>query len=58
MKSSRRLARSDLFRFIVQIEFVNKKILLFSNALGKTTSEFVFVPARGLVTSRFLTTKL
>jgi len=37
--------------------FVNKKILLFLNGSGKTTSKFVFVPARGLVTSRFLTAK-
>jgi len=37
--------------------FVNKKTLLFPNVSGKTTSKFVFVPARGLVTSRFLTTK-
>jgi hypothetical protein len=37
--------------------FVNKNILLFANASGKTKSKFVFEPARGLVTSRFLTAK-
>ena len=44
-------------QFMTAGAFVNKKILLFSNVSGKTTSEFEFVPARGLVTSRFLTTK-
>ena len=42
---------------MTQTAFVNKKILLFTNGSGKTTSKFEFVPARGLVTSRFLTTK-
>jgi len=44
--------------FITSIALVNKKILLFLNVSGKTTSKFEFVPARGLVTSRFLTAKL
>jgi len=44
-------------RFITVNALVNKKILLFPNVSGKTTSKLVFVPARGLVTSRFLTAK-